>query len=1023
VLATVALPAYAAPSAPAPAAPGGRFRHLDVATLGRIQNLPAALRGDKTVSALVQLDGEAVAVQQDKAQQGFDKPAAVRRVVRSQDAAVPKLEAAGARPYGRLRTVLNAIQIRVKVADLDEVAAVPGVKTVQVSRLVRPDNGAAERYTGVDQTWQDLGLTGRGQTIGIIDTGIDYTHADFGGPGTAKAFRANNGRVVERGSFPTAKVTGGYDFVGDHYDPGSGDESALVPRPDRDPLDCEGHGSHVAGTAAGQGVTSGHRPYRGPYSKATLSKRFAVQPGVAPQAKLRAYRVFGCTGSADNDVVVAAIDRAAADGVDVINLSLGSSFGTAKDLETQAVEAATRAGVLVVVSAGNSGAAPYLVGTPATSDSALAVAAVDAGAPKLPAASVSGAVRGTAVVANAVRLASPVTGQLVDVGLGCTATDYAHLAGKIALTSRGGCDRADRAVLAARAGARAVIMVNNEAGLPPLEGAIPGVRIPFLGVTEASGPSYRAADGKTVKITARSAIVNSGYRRVAAFSSNGPRRLDSAQKPDVAAPGVAISSVAVGTGSGATRMSGTSMASPHTAGVAALVRQSHPKWAPLQAKAAIMSTASPAKITGFDSQRVGSGLVQPRLAGATQAYLSTKTGLNSLRFGARQLSGAFRQNQTFQVTNSSAKSVTYGFSTRIRPASRLGASVSVTPKTLLVPARSVRTVSVRISFTRAGVARLPGATASKGRQLPALRGLVVAKPSRVRAETPTLRIALLSLPVPLSDVRAAARVRPTGRGANRTGSIAVHNAGVHAGTAELYDWLLTDRAGDAGPDDVADLTDLGVQSLPGTVVGATATDRLLVFAAAEAAGTSTQATREVDLYLDTDRNGVDDHVILVTDTGALLNGEPDGTVTAFTFDLATRELVDAWDAVAPAGGSTVQFPVLTSRIKVTSRSGAVVVRAVSVDAFSGADGDTMPGRATFDPYLPVVSQGNRVMLRAGDRATLPVRVNTGQLSKQTHRGWLVVTADDGAGRAEADRVTLTLAAASPNLAQQTRAGG
>ena len=90
--------------------------------------------------------------------------------------------------------MLNAIQVRVKVGDLDKVAAVPGVKTVQVSRMVKPENAASEKYTGVDQTWQTFKHTGKGEVIGVIDTGIDYTHADFGGPGTVEAFETTTER-------------------------------------------------------------------------------------------------------------------------------------------------------------------------------------------------------------------------------------------------------------------------------------------------------------------------------------------------------------------------------------------------------------------------------------------------------------------------------------------------------------------------------------------------------------------------------------------------------------------------------------------------------------------------------------------------------------------------------------------------------------------------------------------------------------------------------------------------------------
>ena len=581
VVAAAAMPANAEPVDPPQASRTGRFTQLDVASLGKVVNRPQALDREKTVSALVELTGDPVAVQDSETPaSAFDRTEALERVQDRQEAALPRLESAGADPYGQLSTVLNAVQVRVKVKDLDSVAAVPGVKTVQVSQVVRLENAAAARFTGVDRTWQDLKLTGKGQVIGIIDTGVDYTHADFGGAGTTAAYQANNDRIIEPGTFPTAKVTGGHDFVGNAYDPDSDIKANRTPHPDRDPLDCNGHGSHVAGTAAGSGVTSAGRTYSGPYNRSTLSQQFDVEPGVAPHATVKAYKVFGCEGGVTDDIIVAAIDRAVSDGVDVINMSLGSAFGTANDLGDVAIATATDAGVLVVTSAGNNGPGPYLVGGPSTSNAALSVAAVDAQFRYLPGVRVTGAVTDTALNANLASLASPITGELVNVGLGCAATDYAAARGKIALTTRGTCARTERAVLGQRAGALAVIMINNAPELPPFEGPIPGVTIPFAGARGADAPAYRRANGQRITLSRGPGIANPTYRMAADFSSNGPRRLDSAQKPDLAAPGVSIPSVAVGTGTRAAYFSGTSMAAPHAAGVAALVRQANPSWSP-----------------------------------------------------------------------------------------------------------------------------------------------------------------------------------------------------------------------------------------------------------------------------------------------------------------------------------------------------------------------------------------------------------------------------------------------------------
>ena len=256
VAAAAAMPVSAEPVDPPQAPRTDRFTQLDVAQLGKVVNRAQALDREKTVSALVELTGDPVAVQDEDAPAGaFDRTEALERVQDRQEAALPKLESAGADPYGRLSTVLNAVQVRVKVKDLDAVAAVPGVKTVQVSRVVRLENAAGAKFTGVDRTWKDRKGTGKGQVIGIIDTGIDNTHADFGGAGTTAAYEGNNHGIIEPGTFPTAKVTGGYDFVGNDYDPYSDTKANRTPRPDRDPLDCNGHGSHVAGTAAGSGVT------------------------------------------------------------------------------------------------------------------------------------------------------------------------------------------------------------------------------------------------------------------------------------------------------------------------------------------------------------------------------------------------------------------------------------------------------------------------------------------------------------------------------------------------------------------------------------------------------------------------------------------------------------------------------------------------------------------------------------------------------------------------------------------------
>src|SRR5678815_524974 len=237
------------------------------------------------------------------------------------------------------------------------------------------DSSSSVPFIKAASAWSATsGASGDGIRIAVIDTGVDYLHANFGGPGTAAAYAANNRNILEPGTFPTAKVVGGMDFAGDAY------TGANVPVPDPDPLDCNGHGSHVSGTATGLGVNADGTTFLGSYDAGTVFQSFSIGPGVAPRAQLYALRVFGCAGStglttrAINWAVDPNGDGDPSDHVDVINMSLGSNFGLSNDASATASSNASLAGVIVVTSAGNAGDTHYIVGSPATSSRAIAVA-------------------------------------------------------------------------------------------------------------------------------------------------------------------------------------------------------------------------------------------------------------------------------------------------------------------------------------------------------------------------------------------------------------------------------------------------------------------------------------------------------------------------------------------------------------------------------------------------------------------------------------------------------------------------
>ncbi len=272
----------------------------------------------------------------------------------------------GFRVISQYTKVLNGFLMQVSAQDLNMIRSLPGVKSVSRAPRHEVNLSTSIPLIGADDVWNltPVGFKGAGVTVAVIDTGVDYTHAMFGGPGTSEAYDLNDPAVVESGSFPTAKVIGGWDFAGTDY---NANVSGSMPLPDGDPLDENGHGTHVASTAAGMNAGFGS--------------------GVAPEAYIYALKVFGASGSTNlaMDAIEWAMDPNGdgniSDHVDVINMSLGSSFGPniETDPEIIAVEAANSAGVFVVASAGNAGDTNYVVGAPSVSDSALSVAASTTG--------------------------------------------------------------------------------------------------------------------------------------------------------------------------------------------------------------------------------------------------------------------------------------------------------------------------------------------------------------------------------------------------------------------------------------------------------------------------------------------------------------------------------------------------------------------------------------------------------------------------------------------------------------------
>lgn len=319
------------------------------------------------------------------------------------DALWPTLANLGAQELYRVRLVYNGIAIVIDAQQLSAIGQLPDVAALRpliAKQILDTLSTNASASAGIRDALPE-GATGEGVRIGIIDSGIDYTHAHFGGPGTPAAYANNDRTVIETGSFPTARVIGGYDFAGDNYD-ARGVNGSPIPVPDTDPLDCNGLGTHVAGTVAGLGVTADGNTYTGPYNQPLDLANFRISPGVAPRAELYALKVLGCNARSTT-LILPAIERALdpnGDGItddrlDAVLISLGTPFGGTDDPDFVAVEAAVAAGMLVVVGSGNvgdpsvpaafeDGSAFYAVQSPGSAAGAISVAALNTTSPVPP---------------------------------------------------------------------------------------------------------------------------------------------------------------------------------------------------------------------------------------------------------------------------------------------------------------------------------------------------------------------------------------------------------------------------------------------------------------------------------------------------------------------------------------------------------------------------------------------------------------------------------------------------------------
>jgi minor extracellular serine protease Vpr len=539
-------------------------------------------------------------------------------------------------------TLWNGFTIAATPSELGKIRTIPGVTGIYpVETLQLPESAPSDpelftalNMTGAATVQSELGYTGKGIRVAVIDTGIDVNHPAFGGNSVAE--------LNSSFFYSSPRIKYGYDFVGDAFDANTNP----VPVPDPIPDDCNGHGTHVAGIIGANDPTNGLK-------------------GVAPDVIFGAYRVFGCTGSTTSDIMLMAMERAYHDHMQVINMSIGSAFQWPQYPTAKAASRLVNKGVVVVASIGNNGAnGLYAAGAPGLGDKVIGVASFDNTDVYLPYLEVNGRNIGYVTMTYAPNPPTSGTGEIVSIGIGCAAQPAGSLTGKVALAARGTCAFGVKAANAINAGAVAVLISNNVAGVfnGTLGAPINGVT-PVVGISLADGNFLRS---QVAPITMAWSDQQSSFPSptgglISSFSSYGLSP-DLALKPDIGAPGGNIYSTYPLELGGYATLSGTSMSSPHVAGAAALFLQARPRVKADDVRTYLQNTAIPANWWGnpglgfLDNvNRQGAGMLQIDKAILTTSIVEP----SKLSLGESQAGPSTR---SLKITNSGKKSVTYTFS-------------------------------------------------------------------------------------------------------------------------------------------------------------------------------------------------------------------------------------------------------------------------------------------------------------------------------------------------------------------------
>lgn len=633
---------------------------------------------------IVELDGDSIV---DHTRKRRGAAAARRAAIRSEQRELQARLGAGVAVDGGVETIGNALFVTADAAQAARLSQLPGVRRVRPMRTVKRMLDRAVAIHHVTEAWNQLGdaKAGAGVKIAIIDTGVDNAHPSLqNAPLPVPATYPRTNTITDE-IFTNSKVIVARSYV------------HLLARRDSDTSarDRVGHGTALAVVAAG---------LRSAAPLATIQ-------GVAPAAYIGSYKVFGTPGindGATDAAILKAIDDAVADGMDIINLSLGSDIASRleDDPLVAAVDKAAEAGVLVVCAAGNNGPDFGTVSSPATARSAIAVGATPNDRTFGSSIDVEGLGPVLAFRGSGAPPAAPVTGSLADVarldenGLACQSLPSGSLTGRVALILRGVCTFETKLNNAERAGAAAAIVYATELDPSPITMGVGAATLPAEMVSHQNGLLLKARGiGANVSLLFTIGPVPQVFNRVAAFSAIGPN-VDVSIKPELVAVGgsfyVATQSFDPNgdmySADGYALVSGTSFSAPLASGALAILKSARPGLTVEQYRSLLInSAASIAEAV----QKMGAG--QMNVAASLNARAAVSPATLTLK-----------SNQTFRVHNLTAEPALYSIQVESSSAS---AAPFLSASTLEVPAGQSGELALTIANATAceGIIRITGA--------------------------------------------------------------------------------------------------------------------------------------------------------------------------------------------------------------------------------------------------------------------------------------------------------------------------